>query len=102
MPWRTASLDGTKTRGGTGTVTFPPNRDPDSFPKTYVTPLDGVSGSVTITEYTEWDIKGTFHFTAEGTDPSYVPRTRSVTEGEFDISVSHGLPPVPTSSTAGR
>jgi hypothetical protein len=73
--------------GGTGLVSDPPN--------SWLTALNGEAGSVTITTRTDSRIAGTFQF-----DATNVPGTAAgiarVTNGEFDITVSGGLPPLPT------
>lgn len=63
----------------------------------WMTPLNGASGFVTVTERTDTHIKGTFFCTTEGILPSITPPTRVVTNGAFDITVASGLPPLPTS-----
>lgn len=62
--------------------------------ESWTTPLDGASGFVTVTARTGERIAGTFHFTAEGLGTT--PPITSVTGGAFDITVSTGLPPLPT------
>jgi len=71
--------------GGTGLVTNPPN--------TWLTPLSGAAGTVTISTRTDSRIAGTFAFVA-----NEIPSggTTAVTEGQFDITVSGGLPNLPT------
>ena len=72
--------------GGRGLVTDPPN--------TWTTPLSGDAGSVTISTRTDSRIAGTFSFVA--TDPGGSTSGAVVTEGEFDITVSGGLPNLAT------
>ncbi len=62
----------------------------------YSTPLNGQSGFVTITARTSTRIAGTFYCTTAGILPGMTPPTRSITEGSFDITLSGGLPPLPT------
>jgi Family of unknown function (DUF6252) len=72
--------------GGTATVTESPNF--------WNTPLNGAAGTVVITTRTATRIAGTFEFTATpivGGGANAV-----VTGGAFDITVSAGLPPLPT------
>jgi hypothetical protein len=74
--------------GGVGSV----SDNPDGW----LTPLNSTAGTATITVRTATRIAGSFEFTAEhilGTAPDIV-----VTEGEFDITVSGGLPPLPTAN----
>ncbi|MFT3912540.1 MAG: hypothetical protein QM704_00200 [Anaeromyxobacteraceae bacterium] len=74
------------TPGGTGAAIF--------ASKTYLTPLDGASGFVTITERTATHLAGTFHFTAA--EPAPGTGTLQVTSGAFDVTDAGGLPPLPT------
>ncbi len=72
--------------GGVATVTESPNF--------WNTPLNGGAGTVVITTRTATRIAGTFEFTAApivGGGANAV-----VTEGKFDVTVSAGLPPLPT------
>jgi len=74
------------TPGGTGQVTDPPD--------SWLTPLSGDAGTLSVTVRTETRIAGRFSFSADpllGGSPAAV-----VTDGEFDITVSAGLPPLPT------
>ncbi|MGB8329606.1 MAG: hypothetical protein WCE62_05715, partial [Polyangiales bacterium] len=74
------------TPGGTGQVTDPPD--------SWLTPLSGDAGTVTITVRTATRIAGTFSFSADpllGGGPAAV-----VTDGKFDITQSAGLPALPT------
>lgn len=73
--------------GGTGLVTNPPN--------TWLTPLSGEAGTVTISTRTDSRIAGTFAFVAAELPGSSSGAT-IVTEGHFDITVSGGLPALPT------
>lgn len=75
------------TPGGIGTVTVAAN--------SWLTPLSGAAGFVTLTARTDTRIAGTFHFTADALAGA-VPATRSVTDGAFDITIDAGLPPLPT------
>lgn len=68
--------------GGIGTVI-------DS-PSSWSTPLNGASGSATITTLTATRIAGTFQFDAD--DILGAATSVAVTAGEFDITVSTGLP----------
>lgn len=62
--------------GGTGIVSQPGAG--------WGTPLDGLSGSITITTLTDTRIVGTFHYTATPLNGSAVG-TKDVTDGEFDL-----------------
>ena len=65
-------------------------------PAVWSTPLNGAAGTVTITARTATRIAGTFQFSAApilGGGPNVV-----VTAGEFDITPSGGLPPLPTAA----
>lgn len=60
---------------------------------TYMTPLSGAAGTVTITSLTATRMKGTFSFTA---DPSPGPgASLTVTNGSFDIALPSGFTAVP-------
>lgn len=72
--------------GGVATVT--------DAPDVWNTPLNGAAGTVTISTRTSTRIAGTFQFSASpllGGGPDV-----GVTAGEFDITVSTGLPALPT------
>jgi len=73
------------TPGGIGSVIY--------TSKTWLTPLDGASGFVTITARTATRLAGTFHFTARESPGS---ATLAVTNGAFDVTEPGGLPPLPT------
>ena len=75
------------TPGGVGTVLVAAD--------SWLTPLSGAAGFVTLTARTDERIAGTFHFTADALAGA-VPATRSVTAGAFDITIDAGLPPLPT------
>jgi hypothetical protein len=87
---------------GTGTYAFGVNPGSSAggvatvsdAPDSWSTPLNGASGSITISTRTATRIAGTFQFTASpvlGGGPDV-----AVTAGEFDITVSAGLPDLPT------
>lgn len=60
---------------------------------TYLTPLSGAAGTVTITSLTASRMKGTFSFTA---DPSPGPgASLTVTNGTFDVALPNGFTAVP-------
>src|SRR5262245_27528800 len=69
------------TPGGTGSVVFQDN----VTTQTWVTPLNGESGSVAITNRTPTRIAGTFEFSAVATEASIDPSMRSVSGGKFNI-----------------
>jgi hypothetical protein len=74
------------TPGGTGSVT--------GSPDSWITPLSGAAGAVTVTVRTATRIAGTYSFSADpllGGGPAAV-----VTNGKFDITVASGLPALPT------
>jgi hypothetical protein len=73
--------------GGTGLVSDPPN--------SWLTPLNGEAGSVTITTRTDTRIAGSFEFDATEL-PGTAAGTARVRNGEFDITVDGGLPDLPT------
>ena len=73
------------TPGGLGSVLY--------ASKSWLTPLDGASGFVTITARTATRLAGTFHFTAAESAGS---ATLAVTGGAFDVTDEGGLPPLPT------
>lgn len=66
-------------RGGTVTLSLPPS--------TWLTPLSGAAGTITLTEVTNTRIKGTFAFSARavGGGPNDL---KSVTDGEFDLPLT--------------
>ncbi|MBK9304442.1 MAG: hypothetical protein IPM94_11275 [bacterium] len=74
------------TPGGVGTVLVATD--------SWLTPLSGAAGFVTLSARTDERIAGTFHFTADALAGA-VPATRSVTAGAFDITIDAGLPPLP-------
>lgn len=59
------------------------------------TPLDGVSGTVTITALSGGRIKGTFGYTVEPGVGNSASGTRAVTDGQFDLPFQGTLVPVP-------
>lgn len=62
------------------------------------TPINGASGTFTITTLTPTRIVGEFEYTAQVSAGTATPQTRSITEGEFDIPMttpSGSLPVVP-------
>jgi hypothetical protein len=63
--------------------------------KSWLTPLSGAAGFVTITARTSTRIAGTFFFTADA-NVGTTPATTTVTNGAFDITVAAGLPDLPT------
>jgi len=73
--------------GGPGYVSEPPN--------SWRTPYNGEAGTVTITTRTDTRIAGSFEFDATQL-PGTAPSTTLVRNGEFDITVSGGLPDLPT------
>lgn len=75
------------TPGGTGSVITPPN--------SWLTPLSGAAGFITLTQRTGTRIAGTFNFTAAALAGA-TPANRVVTAGTFDITKEAGLPPLPT------
>lgn len=75
------------TPGGSGTVIIAPN--------SWLTPFSGAAGVITLTERTATRIAGTFNFTAAALAGA-TPAQRVVTGGAFDITVTAGLPPLPT------
>ncbi len=75
------------TPGGTGTAVVAGS--------SWLTPLSGAAGSVEITARTATRIAGSFEFTGDALIGATPPQ-RTVTEGAFDITVSAGLPPLPT------
>ncbi len=75
------------TPGGTATVSATPN--------SWLTPLNGAAGFVTLTARTDQRIAGSFFFTADALAGA-TPATRAVTAGAFDITIDAGLPPLPT------
>ena len=75
------------TPGGTASVIIAPN--------SWLTPFSGAAGSVEITARTATRIAGTFAFTADAIAGATPPQ-RGVTNGAFDITVSTGLPALPT------
>jgi len=74
------------TPGGTGQVTAPPD--------SWLTPLSGDAGTVTVSVRTATRIAGTFSFSADPLLGGGPPA--EVRDGKFDITVSAGLPPLPT------
>ena len=74
------------TPGGSGTVLAPPD--------SWLTPMSGAAGMVTLSARTANRVAGTFHFTAEALAGA-TPASRVVTNGAFDITVEAGLPPLP-------
>lgn len=75
------------TPGGSGTVMV--------LPDSWLTPMSGAAGFVTLTERSATRIAGTFNFTATALAAA-TPAERVVTDGAFDITVAAGLPPLPT------
>jgi len=75
------------TAGGTAQVVHAPD--------IWMTPFSGAAGSLEVTTLTATRIAGTFAFTADAL-LSALPAQRSVTNGAFDITVSGGLPALPT------
>ncbi|MBK6735545.1 MAG: hypothetical protein IPG61_16010 [bacterium] len=75
------------TPGGTGTVIMAPD--------SWMTPLSGQAGFITLSARTATRVAGTFNFTAAAVAGA-VPATRVVTGGTFDITKDSGLPPLPT------
>ncbi len=75
------------TPGGSGTVMLPPD--------SWLTPMSGAAGFVTLTERSATRIAGSFNFTAAALAGA-TPAQRVVTGGAFDITVPAGLPPLPT------
>jgi hypothetical protein len=65
-------------------------------PDSWNTPLNGAAGTVNITTRTSTRIAGSFSFTAKAVTGGTTPETRIVTGGSFDITVSGGLPALPT------
>ena len=74
------------TPGGIGMVAVPP--------ASWTTPLNGAAGTITLTKRTSTEIAGTFSFTA--TPSVGATSTRNVTAGTFDITISGGLPAMPS------
>lgn len=74
------------TPGGSGTVMF--------LPDSWLTPMSGAAGFVTLTERSATRIAGTFNFTASALAGA-TPAQRVVTNGAFDITIPAGLPPLP-------
>jgi len=64
-------------------------------PNSWLTPMTGEAGTVTISTRTDTRIVGTFSFDADEF-PGSTPSTVRVTNGEFDITVEGGLPALPT------
>lgn len=89
-----------------GPGTYPLGTNPGTTPGglgTYVkgsdswtAPLNGQAGTLVITARTATRIAGTFTFTGNALLPAMSPDQRVVTEGEFDVTVAAGLPPLPT------
>lgn len=75
------------TPGGTGSAVVAGS--------SWLTPLSGAAGSVEITARTATRIAGSFSFTADAIGGA-TPAQRTVTDGTFDITVSSGLPDLPT------
>ncbi|MBM4117616.1 hypothetical protein FJ251_07690 [bacterium] len=75
------------TAGGTAQVVLAPD--------IWLTPFSGAAGNLEVTTLTATRIAGTFAFTADAL-LSALPAQRSVTSGAFDITVSTGLPALPT------
>lgn len=73
--------------GGRGLYSDPPN--------SWLTPMTGEAGTVTISTRTDTRIVGTFSFDADEF-PGSPPSTVRVTNGKFDITVEGGLPDLPT------
>lgn len=63
--------------------------------ETWMTPLSGAAGSVTITTLTATRIQGTFSFVA---DPLAAGAPVTVTNGAFDLSLPAALSPVPANN----
>jgi hypothetical protein len=59
------------------------------------TPLDGVSGTITLTSLGAGRIAGTFAFKAEAGRKNTAGGTRTVTDGRFDLAFMGNLQPVP-------
>lgn len=86
-------VDGVTIAGGMGTVTE------GTGAKTWSTPLDGVSGTITITSITTTRIAGSFSYTAAGLTGG-ATGNRVVTSGDFDLPFTGGtgtLPATPDS-----
>jgi len=75
------------TAGGTAQLVLAPD--------IWTTPFSGAAGSLEVTERTATRIAGTFAFTADAL-LNVLPATRTVTSGAFDLTVSTGLPALPT------
>ena len=82
---------GPTTVGGTGQVT--------ENGLSWITPLTGTAGQVTITTLTDSRIAGTFTFTAEAVGGS--TGTRAVTNGQFDYPIEPMGNVVPIADNAG-
>ena len=59
------------------------------------TPLDGVSGTFTITTLTATHLTATFEYVTAADDNNDIGGTRTVTEGEIDLPFDGALKPVP-------
>lgn len=61
----------------------------------WLTPLNGVAGSVTITTLSGGKIVGTFQFAGDPDPSNVVGGTKTVTNGSFDLDFTGTLAPVP-------